>query len=179
MPEQSCGAIQGRRATWADLTRPVWRWIATGACCMVLAFHLVSTAQETRPGADRSSHGCQGSAGYTWSVVRGSCIRLFEVGLAFAPEPLPVNGAVHLAYVVFGPPVGNVIKRAEVFIPGEDRPIPLQIQQNLEGDTRPTLLINTAKKVRVFRSRDDHILEFRAVRYRRTSPLDDPLFQLR
>jgi hypothetical protein len=31
-------------------------------------------------GADRDSHGCITSAGYTWSVLRNDCVRIFEVG---------------------------------------------------------------------------------------------------
>lgn len=38
-------------------------------------------------GSDRDAHGCIGSAGYTWSPVREACIRVFEAGLAFAPDP--------------------------------------------------------------------------------------------
>lgn len=32
-------------------------------------------------GNDKDRHGCIGSAGYTWSEVRGECIRLFEIGI--------------------------------------------------------------------------------------------------
>jgi len=31
-------------------------------------------------GNDRDEHGCIGSAGYTWSVVKNDCIRIFEAG---------------------------------------------------------------------------------------------------
>lgn len=36
-------------------------------------------------GGDRDSHGCVGSAGYTWSEVRQSCIRLWEDGVRMKP----------------------------------------------------------------------------------------------
>jgi len=35
-------------------------------------------AQPRRVGADRDSHGCIGSAGYTWSEELGQCIRPWE-----------------------------------------------------------------------------------------------------
>ena len=36
-------------------------------------------------GADKDAHGCIGSAGYTYSVVRKDCIRLWEEGTALTP----------------------------------------------------------------------------------------------
>jgi len=32
-------------------------------------------------GNDKDEHGCIGSAGYTWSVIKNDCIRLFESGI--------------------------------------------------------------------------------------------------
>lgn len=32
-------------------------------------------------GADHDEHGCKGSAGYTWSLIRQDCIRSFELPL--------------------------------------------------------------------------------------------------
>jgi hypothetical protein len=131
------------------------------------------------PGASQDQQICKGSAGYTWSAVRGSCIRLFEIGLAFTPELSAAKSSIHLAYVVLATPVGDVIQKAEVFIPGENGSISLEIIDNQEGDIRPILLVNKRKKVRIYRVKDDHILEFKGDRYRRSSPPDDPLFKLR
>ena len=40
-----------------------------------------ATTEETpMVGGDRDEHGCIGSAGYTWSALRGECIQVFEVG---------------------------------------------------------------------------------------------------
>lgn len=153
-------------------------WLATAALCMSLFFPAVSTAHDRPTGAGLDHRSCQGSAGYIWSTVRQSCLRLFEAGLAFAPDPPPVGSSIHLAYVVLAPSAGGAIVRAEVFVPGEDSPISLEVIHQQEGDTRPTLLVNKAKKVRVFRAKDDHILEFKGLRYRRSSQPDDPLFQL-
>jgi len=86
---------------------------------------------------------------------------------------------MHLAYVVLAPPVEGAVLQAEAFVPGKERPIPLKVVYNAEGDTRATLLLNVAKKIRIFRVKDDHILEFNGLRFRRSSLPDDPLFQLR
>ena len=32
-------------------------------------------------GGDSDAHGCKASAGYTWSVVKNECIRIFESGI--------------------------------------------------------------------------------------------------
>src|SRR5687767_2417267 len=59
-------------------------------------FFLVSCGDKKEPstdekkdttviGGDKDEHGCIGSAGYTWSVVKDSCIRLFERGIKLDP----------------------------------------------------------------------------------------------
>lgn len=37
-------------------------------------------------GNDLDKHGCKGSAGYTWSVVRNECVRIFEAGIRLDPQ---------------------------------------------------------------------------------------------
>lgn len=130
-------------------------------------------------GADQDAHGCKASAGYTWSVVRGQCIRIFESGLSFDPYPAPTQGAVLAAFVVLAPAQGDAVSAAEVFVPGRSGPIPLTRVHTPEGDIRPTLLENPAEGVRVFRHKDDHVLEVNGQTYRRASPPDDRLFKLR
>lgn len=128
-------------------------------------------------GADRDVHGCIASAGYTWSHVRKQCIRMFEAGLAFEPDPAPTQGAVLSAYVVLAPAEG-VVTAAELFVPGRDAPVPLTLVHTPEGDIRPTLLENKEASVRVFRFKDEHVLEVNGQIFRRTSPPDDRLFEL-
>lgn len=41
----------------------------------------VTAPEEMMVGNDKDEHGCIGSAGYTWSVVKNDCIRLFEDGV--------------------------------------------------------------------------------------------------
>lgn len=46
----------------------------------------VTAPEEMMVGNDKDEHGCIGSAGYTWSVVKNDCIRLFEDGV-FLDKP--------------------------------------------------------------------------------------------
>ena len=128
-------------------------------------------------GSDRDAHGCIGSAGYTWSNVRNQCIRIFETGLAFEPDPAPTQGAVLAAYLVLAPAEGAVTA-AELFLPGRAAPVPLTLVHTPEGDIRPTLLESKEAGVRVLRFKDEHVLEVNGQIFRRASPPDDRLFEL-
>lgn len=61
-------------------------------------------------GADSDSHGCKGSAGYTWSEVRQDCIRIWEAGVKI----MPVGDITVAAYAVFAKDSAKV----ELFLPG-------------------------------------------------------------
>ncbi len=126
-------------------------------------------------GSDRDAHGCIGSAGYTWSNVRNQCIRIFEAGLAFEPDPAPTQGAVLAAYLVLAPAEGAVTA-AELFVPGRAAPVPLTLVHTPEGDIRPTLLENKAEGASLFSYKDEFFLDMGAQRYRRYSPDNDSLF---
>jgi hypothetical protein len=130
-------------------------------------------------GGDRDAHGCTASAGYSWSVVRGQCLRIFEAGLRFEPDPAPTQGAVLAAYVVLAPAQGDAVTAAEVFLPGRNTPVALTVVHTPEGDIRPTLLLNRAERIEVYGYKDEHFLEVQGQRYRRTSPVDERLFRLR
>lgn len=77
-------------------------------------------------GGDVDSHGCKASAGYTWSIVKNKCIRIFEgTKLSHAEE----NGKTYTtaAYVVFE---GN---KAELFLDTQKESIILE--RKSEGDS--------------------------------------------
>ena len=38
-------------------------------------------------GNDRDQHGCKASAGYTWSEIKGECVRVWEVGSKLVYTP--------------------------------------------------------------------------------------------
>ncbi len=83
---------------------------------VLVVVYLPVTPNEPAPlvGADRDVHGCIASAGYTYSQVRGGCIRLWEEGTALEPIGAEVDGPTLAAYVV----QGEDGTQAEVFLPG-------------------------------------------------------------
>ncbi|WP_027375303.1 hypothetical protein [Chryseobacterium sp. UNC8MFCol] len=44
----------------------------------IVLFSSGASAQLTPKGGDSDKHGCKGSAGYTFSVIKNDCVRLFE-----------------------------------------------------------------------------------------------------
>lgn len=77
-----------------------------------------AAAPEAAPtvGADMDEHGCKGSAGYQWSVVKNECIRIFESGIRLDPKASHLDKSLS-AFVVFKSDTDDA--QAEVFIPGE------------------------------------------------------------
>lgn len=71
-----------------------------------------------KPGSDRDEHGCIPSAGYTWSVVRNDCIRLFETGIKMEPQD-PKLDKTTVAYLLFS----DDKARVEIFLPMQKRPV--------------------------------------------------------
>lgn len=65
-------------------------------------------------GGDKDEHGCNASAGYTWSEVQQNCIRLFESGIRM--NSVTDTTATSSAFIVFAPDSTKV----EVFIADQD-----------------------------------------------------------
>lgn len=129
-------------------------------------------------GADLDVHGCKASAGYTWSEVRGQCIRIFDAGLRFDPHPAPTQGAVLAAFVVLSPAQGDAVTNAEVFVPGRRRPIALTRVDSPAGDTRSTLLENKSEGVRLSRHNDEQVLEVNGQIFRPAGRPYERLFRI-
>ena len=66
-------------------------------------------------GSDLDKHGCKGSAGYTWSVLRNECVRIFEVGIRLNPQD-PTLDQTLSAFVVLAKDSSQV----ELYIPQLD-----------------------------------------------------------
>ena len=79
-------------------------------------------------GADKDAHGCIASAGYTYSVVRQECVRVWEVGTALMPT-IQLGEPVLAAYVIRS---ANW-QHAEVFLPGQEGSFVLTLQ-TVPGD---------------------------------------------
>ncbi|WP_297974012.1 hypothetical protein [uncultured Capnocytophaga sp.] len=74
--------------------------------------------QETMVGSDRDEHGCIGSAGYSWSALRGECIQVFEVGTRLNPIDVKEEEAVISAFIVSKDGDNSQV---ELFITSEDQ----------------------------------------------------------
>lgn len=84
---------------------------------------------DTLVGDDKDTHGCIASAGYTYSVLRQACIRLWEEGTALSPVNEEETPAL-VAYVVQG---GN--NQAEVFLPDQEGSIVFSLDYEDEDIT--------------------------------------------
>lgn len=69
-------------------------------------------------GADQDEHGCKGSAGYTWSVVKNECIQIFNAGIRLNPKAANLDQTLS-AFVVFKSDTEDA--QAEVYLPGESK----------------------------------------------------------
>ena len=72
------------------------------------------TLKTPMTGSDRDEHGCIGSAGYTWSIIKKDCIRIFEIGIRLNPAAA-VADKTSSAFIVFD----NDKLKAELFVPGQ------------------------------------------------------------
>ena len=79
-------------------------------------------------GDDRDEHGCIGSAGYTWSALRGECIQVFEVGTRLNPEDIKEEEAVISAFIVSKDGDNSQV---ELFITNEEQS--LILKQEADG----------------------------------------------
>lgn len=82
------------------------------------AEELTTPQQEMMVGGDRDEHGCIGSAGYSWSALRGECIQVFEVGTRLNPLDVEQEEAVISAFIVSKEGDNSQV---ELFITGEDQ----------------------------------------------------------
>ncbi len=74
---------------------------------------ITDTVKPPLTGADRDMHGCIGSAGYTWSIIKKECIRLFEMGIRLNPAAAVAN-KTSSAFIIFD----KYKLKAELFEPG-------------------------------------------------------------
>jgi len=78
-------------------------------------------------GGDQDAHGCKGSAGYTWSVVKNECIRIFESGVRLDPKAPNLDKTLS-AFVVFKSEQNDA--QAEIFMPTSKESILLKKAQD-------------------------------------------------
>lgn len=73
-------------------------------------------------GADVDSHGCKRSAGFTWSQLRGNCIKIFEEGLTLLPVKFDESEPIYAAFILYSDDKSEI----ELFLPSEKESILLQ-----------------------------------------------------
>lgn len=62
-------------------------------------------------GGDKDAHGCKASAGYTFSIIKNECVRVFEQKIKLT-ETKPAGSSTSMCAVIFS--ADN--KKAEVFL---------------------------------------------------------------
>jgi hypothetical protein len=75
-----------------------------------------TTAVGQMVGNDLDEHGCKGSAGYVWSVVKNDCVRIFEVGVRLDPQDSTLNQTLS-AFAVFANDEKENEFDVEIFLP--------------------------------------------------------------
>lgn len=115
-----------------------------------------ATVTENKAGADKDAHGCIGSAGYTWSVVKDSCIRPFEEGTKFTNYGNNTD-STKAAYVI----VSNDKSKAEVFFALTDKPVVMDAVNVMEGDIAPILFENKIEMVDIISRKDVYYIRYK------------------
>jgi hypothetical protein len=91
--------------------------------CTVFIFSCAETPKSPAPvleapkvGADLDAHGCRPSAGYTWSVIKGECIRVFESGIRLNAGAQGIDTTTS-AFIVFKSEDEDA--KVELFMPSD------------------------------------------------------------
>ncbi|ASK32678.1 hypothetical protein CEY12_04040 [Chryseobacterium sp. T16E-39] len=80
---------------------------------MTATFAIAGSAQKMTPkGGDKDKHGCIASAGYTYSVIKDDCIKLFDEKIQLR-EANPQKSYVSSVVVI----LSKDKKKAELFLP--------------------------------------------------------------
>lgn len=123
-----------------------------------------STPTPELMGADKSEQGCIGSAGYTWSVVKNSCVRVFEVGSPFIKYDVAtgITDSSTVAYVI----LSKDKQKVEVFFGTTDKPVVMDALLVMEGETMPVLFENNIEMIKLRSHRDTYqLLYMDTIRY--------------
>ena len=82
------------------------------AIAILICLAVNTMVGQTKVGDDKDEHGCRASAGYTFSVIKNECIRVFEQEIKL-DEANPTGTSTTVAAVIFD----EDKTKAEVFIP--------------------------------------------------------------
>lgn len=66
-------------------------------------------------GSDKDKHGCKGSAGYTFSILKNDCVRIFEEKIQLKEVDNKKSYTSNAAVIL-----SEDAKKAEIFLPSSD-----------------------------------------------------------
>lgn len=95
------------------------------------AITAADTTPVTKTGGDRDEKGCITSAGYRWSVMKDTCIRIFEAGIKMLPKDGSLD-QTRAAFLVFS----KDRVRVEIFLPTQQKAVIIRLK---EGIPEPTV----------------------------------------
>lgn len=88
---------------------------------------MACNAPQKMVGNDQDKHGCKGSAGQTWSVLKNNCIQVFSEGTRLNPIETKESEAIISAFVL----MNDDQSKAELFLGNEPNII---LEKNSEGN---------------------------------------------
>ena len=108
-------------------------------------------------GNDKDEHNCIGSAGYTWSIVKNRCIRMFEDGIRLNAVAKDVDTTTS-AFIVFKSNATDTI--VELFLPTKKGGIILQknLKENKHIWKNDSLELHQLKGTYSLNQRNGHTL---------------------
>ena len=118
---------------------------------VALSISLAACQRSQIAGSDRDAHGCIGSAGFVWSPLTGSCVRVFEAGLPFEPTAMNPEQNYRVYLITTLTSTGK-LKAAELFWTGESTPWSLDVTDKVEDGERRLVLENNAHKLKIYRT---------------------------
>ncbi len=81
-------------------------------------------------GADTDEHGCKGSAGFQWSVLKNECIQIFNVGISLKAEAKNLDKSL-AAYALFKSEKEET--QVELFLPSQKSVLLTKTKDNGAG----------------------------------------------
>lgn len=79
---------------------------------VIISVSASAQKKDNKVGDDRDKHGCIGSAGYVYSVIKNDCIRVFEQNIRLT-EVSPKGSFTSMTSIIFS----KDSLKAEVFLP--------------------------------------------------------------
>ncbi|MFN5416258.1 MAG: hypothetical protein ACK5B9_04315 [Flavobacteriia bacterium] len=93
-------------------------------------------------GNDADEHGCKNSAGYTWSILKNECVRIFEAGSSF----ISVDKSQSLGAFVI---ISSDNKQTEIFLPTSKTSLILQASSKYNATGEKVLFENNSEKLSI------------------------------